>query len=81
MKTRAALIVAVLGTAASAYAQDTQGTFTYTLNYAVVTPTGPASAPWLTAAVGPTLTSGAIVNQGQALLIRIEPGEKCRCLS
>jgi hypothetical protein len=72
MKTRAALIVAVLGTATSAFAQaQTQGTITYSLSYQVVTPTGAPATPFLTATLGPVQTSGGTVNQGQGLLLRL----------
>jgi MYXO-CTERM domain-containing protein len=67
MKTRAALIVAVLGTAASAYAQQTEGSITYSLSFQVYAPTGPAGTPWSTAA----LQSGTTVNNGQAALLRL----------
>jgi hypothetical protein len=72
MKTRAALIVAVLGTASSVFAQaQTQGTITYTLNYRVVTPTGPAATPFLTATLGAAQTAGGTVNSGQGVLLQL----------
>jgi hypothetical protein len=72
MKTRAALIVAALGTASSVFGQaQTQGTMTYTLQYAVATPTGPAGSPWASATVGAFGTAGAILNPGQGLVLRI----------
>jgi MYXO-CTERM domain-containing protein len=68
MKTRAALIVAVLGTASSVFAQaQTEGSITYALSFQVYAPTGPAGTPWQTAA----LQSGTTVNAGQAALLRL----------
>jgi hypothetical protein len=72
MKTRAALIVAALGTASSAFAQvnqpQTQGTVTWNLSYFVATP-GPGNS-W---ASGVTIapTAGGTVGLNQAALLRL----------
>jgi hypothetical protein len=69
MKTRAALIVAVLGTTASAFAQpQTQGTVTWNLNYFVVTPTSAGNfSSGATIAASP----GGTIGLNQAALFRL----------
>jgi hypothetical protein len=68
MKTRAALIVAVLGTASSVFAQaQTQGTITYSLSYQVVTPTGPAATPFSTVTLGAVGAGSVTQNANPAL--------------
>jgi len=72
MKTRAALIVAVLGTASSVFAQtgqpQTQGTATWNLSYFVVTPTTPGNfASGATIAASP----GGTIGLNQAALFRL----------
>jgi len=72
MKTRAALIVAALGTASSVFAQtgqpQTQGTATWNLSYFVATPT--TAGNW---ASGVTIapTAGGTIGLNQAALIRL----------